>query len=305
MAEHWFCKPEVVGSSPTASFPCGTSPARPRIGGPPPPPLHARPTCGKGRGPANRPGRSPGGASANTGSWPSGQWHQTVNLAGFPYAGSNPALPSSQPPSGRTPRFTNTAMKAKEHGSPPQVAFAFCIRGCSSMVEHRSSKPITGVRFSSPALNCQTGTKCCARCKQEKALAEFAKKRATDYQPYCRNCQQEYRREHYRKNRAKYLAKVKDRKAQLLRILRRAKDKPCADCGVKYPYYVMDLDHRQGECKLGNFAAVIRWGALTENSLRLEIAKCEVVCANCHRMRTHRRNQYGTGARIKKTELLL
>jgi hypothetical protein len=81
----------------------------------------------------------------------------------------------------------------------------------------------------------------------------------------------------------------------MLEIMRAAKDKPCADCGVHYPYYVMDFDHREGEDKLAN---VTRLRYMSEDTLRAEIAKCDVVCANCHRERTWKR----TWSRIRKVK---
>lgn len=67
-------------------------------------------------------------------------------------------------------------------------------------------------------------------------------------------------------------------------LIRDAKAKPCADCGVQYPYYVMDFDHVRGT-KLFNIGE----GATNFGQERLlaEIEKCDVVCANCHRERTH------------------
>jgi hypothetical protein len=137
-----------------------------------------------------------------------------------------------------------------------------------------------------------SGTKRCARCGQEKPLVDFARKRARDFQPYCRPCQSEYKKEHYRKNKTAYRLSVKRRRDRLKKRLRTAKDKPCADCGVKYPYYVMDFDHRDANEKLGNVTQLISWGNVSEKGLLEEIAKCDVICANCHRERTHRRRQY-------------
>ena len=63
------------------------------------------------------------------------------------------------------------------------------------------------------------------------------------------------------------------------------KDKPCVDCGGKFPPECMDFDHVRGE-KL--FSVMMR---LTASKVRLEteIAKCDLVCANCHRIRTKKR----------------
>lgn len=71
------------------------------------------------------------------------------------------------------------------------------------------------------------------------------------------------------------------------------------DCGVPYPYYVMEFDHRDPSQKLANI------GRLLGNSwkrLKDEIAKCDVVCANCHRERTHGSVPLGGGESPKLTE---
>jgi hypothetical protein len=60
------------------------------------------------------------------------------------------------------------------------------------------------------------------------------------------------------------------------------------DCGVRHPYYVMQFDHREGEKKFCDIAS-LGLGGTTASVLLGEIAKCDVVCANCHRERTHRR----------------
>lgn len=65
-----------------------------------------------------------------------------------------------------------------------------------------------------------------------------------------------------------------------------AKSRPCTDCGVEYPYYVMDLDHVTGIKKFNVSQATTHASSLAV--LMEEIAKCEAVCANCHRLRTFR-----------------
>jgi hypothetical protein len=89
------------------------------------------------------------------------------------------------------------------------------------------------------------------------------------------------------KNPLKCKAAVHESKESKRAIIRAAKDKPCADCGNNYPYYVMDLDHVLGD-KIINVGLMVGWG-YTEAEIRTEIAKCELVCANCHRERTFRR----------------
>lgn len=98
-------------------------------------------------------------------------------------------------------------------------------------------------------------------------------------------------------NAAKWYFKYRDRILAAQRAKRDlgqveiivAKDKPCADCGVSYPHYVMDFDHVRGK-KLCNVSS----GRFHRSMKRLldEIAKCDVVCANYHRERTHLQNNY-------------
>jgi hypothetical protein len=59
---------------------------------------------------------------------------------------------------------------------------------------------------------------------------------------------------------------------------------PCADCGEIFPHYVMDFDHRPGSDKRFNVSAVEK--CPSDKAFGEEVAKCEVVCANCHRHRT-------------------
>src|ERR1700680_2712090 len=65
------------------------------------------------------------------------------------------------------------------------------------------------------------------------------------------------------------------------------KDTPCADCEHEYPSYVMDFDHVRG-VKCFNLSRANSRGLSIERILR-EAAKCDVVCANCYRDRTHQR----------------
>lgn len=60
----------------------------------------------------------------------------------------------------------------------------------------------------------------------------------------------------------------------------------CADCKLVWPDYVLDWDHRPGEVKVASVAYLIRRSPAAAIA---EIEKCDLVCANCHRIRTHER----------------
>lgn len=86
---------------------------------------------------------------------------------------------------------------------------------------------------------------------------------------------------------------VAKRKAELYKYLRNLKENtPCADCGSYYPYYVMDFDHVRGK-KHANVMELVP--TLSRKRIDEEVAKCEIVCSNCHRERTHFRKQKKAG----------
>jgi hypothetical protein len=80
---------------------------------------------------------------------------------------------------------------------------------------------------------------------------------------------------------------IKKQKEFLARYLKELKEKnPCMDCKISYPYYMRDFDHVRGT-KQANVAELIN--TLSKKRIDEEIAKCEVVCSNCHRARTYMR----------------
>lgn len=64
---------------------------------------------------------------------------------------------------------------------------------------------------------------------------------------------------------------------------------PCADCKHTYDPVCMDFDHLPGYSKVDDVASLPNRGS--PNLIRAELVKCEVVCANCHRLRTKLRRQ--------------
>lgn len=79
--------------------------------------------------------------------------------------------------------------------------------------------------------------------------------------------------------------KAGELRRQYIRDYKRGK--PCKDCGGCFEAVQMDFDHRSQADKLSqiNELAAKRksWKAIHE-----EIAKCDLVCSNCHRLRTEK-----------------
>ena len=59
---------------------------------------------------------------------------------------------------------------------------------------------------------------------------------------------------------------------------------PCHDCGRLYPSCCMDFDHKHGT-KQAEVGVLVACTATWER-IEAEIEKCDLVCANCHRIRT-------------------
>lgn len=79
------------------------------------------------------------------------------------------------------------------------------------------------------------------------------------------------------------------------RHLRKFKQQPCADCGKRFPWYVMELDHIKRK-RLTKHGRRLTFTAIVARSWKLllqELAQCDVVCGNCHNRRSYRRQQWG------------
>lgn len=130
--------------------------------------------------------------------------------------------------------------------------------------------------------------KVCNKCHIEKPLDEFAiqRSRKDGRQGQCKSCRKEWYDNYYKnspKEKARLYKNRDEARAAMRQFLNEVKNVPCADCGVKYPPYVMDFDH------LGDKEFNISNGSMSLAKVKAEIEKCEVVCANCHRVRTHTR----------------
>lgn len=99
----------------------------------------------------------------------------------------------------------------------------------------------------------------------------------------------------YRKESDAFKDAHRKRVARNRAIVIEAKTAPCVDCGGKFPPVCMDFDHREGETKIygtkGGVTRLVACGSAIE-TLKTEIAKCDLVCANCHRLRTAKREEW-------------
>ncbi|MDQ3097704.1 MAG: hypothetical protein M3Q61_06010 [Chloroflexota bacterium] len=131
----------------------------------------------------------------------------------------------------------------------------------------------------------------CPACGEVKAWAEFHRNRARSdgHQNYCRPCRAVLDHERYERRVGRPAPRYPHRgPSQRGWLLSLKQGRACTDCGRIYPSQVMQWDHLPGTIKLGNISTDFR--KRTTDEILTEIAKCELVCANCHAIRTYTRS---------------
>jgi hypothetical protein len=124
----------------------------------------------------------------------------------------------------------------------------------------------------------------CSKCAMTLDLSNFHYNKGKP-RSRCKMCMREDLREHYQRNKLDYAVRSKEVRYRLRQFIKTLKETtPCADCGVFYPSYVMDFDHKFDKRAL--VSEMVSMGSMKK--LKEEIAKCDIVCSNCHRIRTHR-----------------
>ena len=100
--------------------------------------------------------------------------------------------------------------------------------------------------------------------------------------------QRKAQHESYLRNKAKVRSRSNNmRKLNLAYVDMLKQETPCADCGLHYYPCQMDFDHLPQYTKVMDVSQAARHCSLER--LKNEIAKCEIVCSNCHRLRTWER----------------
>jgi len=132
----------------------------------------------------------------------------------------------------------------------------------------------------------------CGDCEQVLSQSQFSGK-----DPKCKECKKKYLRKHYEKNISYYNAKRKiytdkhrlENRKLIIQYLNehacigiRYNGKPCGESRIE----VLDFDHRDRLQKTTNIANTI--SSWSWDKIKLEIEKCDVLCANCHRRKTHK-----------------
>lgn len=138
----------------------------------------------------------------------------------------------------------------------------------------------------------------CNTCNLMKNENEFFVRDKTKNKRHgsCKACYKHSRKDtykqHYEKNKSEYINRAKSRKEKILsenriNMFNLLSNSSCKDCGETNPI-VMEFDHLSD--KQYNISRMMQdhfWERILE-----EISKCEIVCCNCHRIRTSKRGNW-------------
>ncbi|MGH2491188.1 MAG: hypothetical protein ACRDF9_06725, partial [Candidatus Limnocylindria bacterium] len=133
-------------------------------------------------------------------------------------------------------------------------------------------------------------TKRCTGCGLDRPVGEFPikHKKTGRRGARCRACRSAYGKLHYEQHREKYKSRTRrprhtQRDACWSWLMHYLTSHQCIDCGQADPI-VLQFDHRDGSKKVDTIGAMLSrasWATLLN-----EVGKCDVRCANCHRLRT-------------------
>jgi hypothetical protein len=127
--------------------------------------------------------------------------------------------------------------------------------------------------------------KLCGRCGLAKPDPSFHRSTRRGLQAWCKDCRKEYDAAYHRRHRERRRLQKKQNRADFMGWYHALKEgKPCTDCGAVLPPRAMQWDHLPGNEKIDHVATLRQ--ANNRRRILAEIAKCELVCANCHAVRT-------------------
>jgi hypothetical protein len=128
----------------------------------------------------------------------------------------------------------------------------------------------------------------CGKRRREDTF-DIANRTTGKRQPFCKMCRREYQNSYYQRSastkKPKSAARKKARVLEAQAFVRDLKNKPCVDCGNTYHWFAMDFDHREPSRKVMDISKMVQRG-YSKEALLEEIAKCDLVCATHHRIRT-------------------
>ena len=127
-------------------------------------------------------------------------------------------------------------------------------------------------------------TRRCSLCFREKPLDEFHR-RGTGRQTWCKSCRRVWDSAYHARTRPVRLEQKRQAKAARMAWLHEIKSRPCQDCRGSFHPAAMTFDHLPGKEKLKDISTLVVTGCV-QMAIE-EMKKCDLVCSNCHAIRTY------------------
>ncbi len=105
----------------------------------------------------------------------------------------------------------------------------------------------------------------------------------------CGECKKETHKKFYSDHKERRNEDTMKRMKKHKEFVEDLKKNPCEDCGNVFPTCCMDFDHVDPTTKVKNISRML---GSSKDKILEEIKKCQLVCANCHRIRTHENKLY-------------
>ncbi|KKL50104.1 hypothetical protein LCGC14_2308860 [marine sediment metagenome] len=161
------------------------------------------------------------------------------------------------------------------------------VRGKKKFNLSRAYRKVSSIRRTS-----EEASKCevvCANCHRDRTQKLHEKSRLDSSSVYVPDVVKPLPGQTwYEANKARIAARIKIRRLETAAFIRSLKDgKPCVDCDTVHPYWRLEFDHlREKTISVSHILKEKHWG---RKRILKEVAKCDLVCANCHRDRTQDR----------------
>lgn len=147
----------------------------------------------------------------------------------------------------------------------------------------------------------------CCTCKKQILIKDYSwkdKKRGRR-STKCKDCTNKYSRQHYRDNIDDYVARTKKNTARYKEegrnlIYEFKLSNPCTSCGESNPI-VLEFDHIDPKTKRNDVSTMATHGYSIE-SIEKEIEKCIILCANCHRQKTAKQQNWHSYKKNKRSK---
>jgi hypothetical protein len=127
----------------------------------------------------------------------------------------------------------------------------------------------------------------CSKCGKPCSISDFYVNKGYR-NSWCKDCHYEDGNERRIEQKDVYADRRRRFRQKRQEWLDDLKRRPCVDCGGSFDPVCMDFDHLDQSTKTNNISSMMADG-VTKVLIEAEILKCELVCANCHRLRTKKR----------------